>query len=195
MTARFGRNKRRAARAAIAALEHEVFLFDTALEVLREKLTEEQNRRRESEGLLGEISERLRRAVGVKTGLLPIELLPKPHGQRDPWARKEPVPRDLDGYIALSAEPGPISLDIRNDVETLLRLVIVVERHPDQFRRIIRFFDSDDGPHPKFSTRAMWVSEDMLRTVGIMGTDLHRLSHDIARRLVELPARDGRVAS
>lgn len=185
MTARFGRNKRRAARAAIS----EAQASERAAIALAGRY---RDRCQHAESLLGEVWERIMRAVGSNSALLPAGLQPPPRSNRESWARFQPIQRDLDGFIAMTAEVPRLDTMVDRDVISLLRLVTIVEKEPARFRTLIRFFDNDEAPHPPFSGRAIWISDDALMRVGLMGSDIHQMATDIARRLISLPKRSER---
>lgn len=191
MTARFGRNKRRAAREAIAAAQRQAANAEALIETRDAQLMAERAKTREAEYLLGEIRERLLRALGSKTAMLPLKLLPKTTSGRPGWARKEPLPVDLDGFIAQSALPDPFSVSTRDDVIDLMRLVAWAERDPREFRKLIRFGD-DEAPVGKYSTRAIWVSEHTLRDVGLLGSDRLYFVNQLVGELLDLPPRSKR---
>lgn len=188
MAARFGRNKRRAAREALQAAQAREGIALRAAEMANGLAAWHLEQRDKAETLLGEVRDRLLRACGSETALLPLDLQPKRKTAREPWAYKHPIRVDLDGFFASSATAIPFQLDSRPDHVDLMRLVATVEDHPSDFRTLIRFEDTTEAPRG-FSTRATWVSKDALCRVGLMGSDRVRLVEDIVRGLIELPRR------
>ncbi|SFV31432.1 hypothetical protein SAMN05216456_1339 [Devosia crocina] len=192
MTARFGRNKRRAAREAVAQANAELEEAKAAAERASALADHLYQRAYNAERLLGEVKERLIRAVGAESALLPLDLQPKRKRPREAWARRHPIKRDLDGFMAMSAVPGPLSLDMAGDVVDLFRLVTIIERHPYDFSKLVRFQDSGEDHRRGFSRRATWISAHALRDIGIMGSDYLSLVETIARDLIEHPPQEHR---
>lgn len=189
MTQRFGRNKRRAARAAVDDALAQAASYRQAAQDANDIANWHARRHDRAAALLGEVVERITRAVTAESALLPVDVMPARKSRREPWARNHPLPRDLDGFIAMSAVAEPLKLDMSEDFVRLQRLVATVEQHPDQFRTLIRFEDYEDGGPGKISGRAVWISRDALRRIGLMGGDRLRLVDDIAKQLIELPKR------
>lgn len=189
MAARFGRNKKRAAREAVARAEAHA---DWTREYYGKRVREADDARRSAEQLLGEICERIVRACGEESALLPIPVqLKMGHRYGTPirWPLRNQG-RDLDGFLL--AEPRETFFAVQEHTyEYLFQLVVKVERHPERFGTLIRFVNE----HEKhgvggFSERAYFASQRALRELG-PELDFRYFAEEITHRLLTVQRREG----
>lgn len=182
MTARFGRNKKRAALKAVADAQAE---RDRAKESARYAHAEMSHSRRVVESMI----ERIIMAVGDDSALLPLGFerlrnLPV-------TATKHPIRRRIDPLYT----PGPnlpLGMLSFDDVAVeLSRLVMVVEDRPHDFAKLIRFRNENErvgGPRV-FTERAIMVSEKTLIEIGLREDDLFYLVNDLVQQLARIEGR------
>lgn len=180
MTQRFGRNKRRAARLAV----------ETA-EANREQALRQAAASREADSrsrrLLAEIAERITMALGDDSALLPIEMTRL--SRLPPHHTRHPIRRDVDRFPIGGADFSMMTTTSLVETSAMLfRLVTHVEFDPIRFAKLIRF--RNESYEAGFSTRAMMISEDTLRTIGLRGSDIDYLAREIAQQLAYLPPKD-----
>lgn len=186
MTQRFGRNKRRAARAAVETAMAERNAAMAAVDVANGIAEHAQMRARHARALMEDIADRIIMVLGDDSAILPIELT---RGRRDqgPHATRHPIRRDLDS-IPLMLDPGSTMMDMLSidEISTVLhRLVMRVEDDPREFRTLIRFVTEPSEPAVTFSPRYYMISNMALTKIGI-GRDLYWLAEEIARGLINL---------
>jgi hypothetical protein len=191
MTARFGRNKRRAAREAVAKAEAAAAAAKAETASTRDYwqklLYQEQRARHDAQALLGDICERIIRAVGSESALLPIPVQLKighRFGTQIRWPlRNEGY--DVDGYAL--AEPRMAKFSVIEENYVALHKLVMDVTEPEGRRyvgKLIRFVDehSDKGARG-FTERAYFASDDALRKLG-PEMDFRYFAEEIAHQLL-----------
>lgn len=170
---RYGRNLNRIAR------EHERFSR------MAGALWVEHGRRADrAEALLKDMTERLRRAVGAKSALLPGPPTEhcRPGAPRHPMTAPFP-PRDdrLLGPTFLHADLATATIEVIR--ERLHHLVTEIEYRPEDYRTMLRWLDVRDG-YDRLPEVTMVVSGSAIDRIGFTESDVEHLARDIARRMV-----------
>lgn len=166
MTARFGRNKRRAAREAVAAAQAEAEAVRALYLDTRRRLGETESAYARQRELIDEITDRMVRALGPHTALLPMELKQVIHtqGPMNPYEWR-PVP-DVDG-IRAAFRDTPISIQAVSLEETRVRMLYlfaaVQERRYDMMR-LVSFENVNE--HKGVSERYYATSWDAVHRLG-----------------------------
>lgn len=184
MTARFGRNKRRAAREAVAEAEARAAHSE---QFWSQRCREEERERHEAQAMLAEVVERIIRAVGPQSALIPAKLQPAVRldtfhlGRPIRWPVRNDAP-DIDGFPSLDYRNGYSLITSQHYVD-LLRLVAVVEAEPRSFNFLIRFVDEPKGvAHP----RHYMISRQTLERIGWRWDDVRYFVEDIVHQLFTL---------
>lgn len=168
MAARFGRNKRRAAREAIAAaqkaLEIETLSKNTWKAMLRQTIQERDLAQRR----LAEIGNRIMVATSTGSGLLPLAMLETQRWQ--PYEVKWPIHGSMGDFARVTdAGDFPLGSEIVTDQEYvfLQHLVLFVEKYRDQFKAIVRFNNQSDGHYGSTGVNVAYaVTKETLRRIG-----------------------------
>lgn len=194
MTARFGRNKRRAAREAVARAEAATAAAKKETEFTREwwgkRFREEEAAKGKAQHLLAEICERIVMAFGAESALLPVppELrMGTRYGTPIRWPVRN-VGHDLDGFALADPRHTLYAIQERNYVP-LQQLVLKVTESPAYARQLgalIRFVgvhDYLDGGGGTVTERAYFASADCLRKLGLE-SDFRYFAEEIAHQLL-----------
>ncbi len=186
MTQRFGRNKRRAARDAVAKANAERNDALNAQVKSNEAAVQEQRRAWRADALMREM------ALGDDSALLPLELMRvrRDHG---PHSSRHPIRRGLDNFPIGPSDMSQIMQMVSHDEVSVIlhRLITRVEYDPIRFARLIRFV-SEQSEKPRgngFSPRYYQISEMALQTIGF-GRDVEFIARQIAEQLVNMPAKE-----
>lgn len=191
MAARFGRRKRRAARAAVAAAQAHAAWTS---EYYGKRVREADSARMRAEALLAEICERIVRACGSESALLPIPVqlkMGERYGTPIRWPLRNQG-RDIDGFIL--AEPRETFFAVQeHNYAYLLQLVMKVESDPVHFRALIRFVNE----HEKhgvggFTERRYMASREALRELG-PELDFRYFAEEVTHRLLTLQSPEQRA--
>ncbi len=175
MTQRFGRNKRRAAREAVARAEAAAV---AALATARQQVDAANMRANRMKDQLDEICDRLIDALGPQTAFLPIDRAPT-MGFEDvrQWGidttRLRPSP-SLDAKMPF--EP------IRTRVVDMVRLIAEVERDPRRHEVLVRLRDTNRTKEPQ----VLYISEPEFLRRGPGRDGLRHLMRFVEGRFADL---------
>lgn len=187
MTARFGRNKRRAAREAVAQAEARAA---HAEQYYRKLYEGERRERHDAQAMLAEVVERIIRAVGPQSALIPTKLQPLVRvetfnlGTPIRWQIRSDAP-DVNGFPSVDYRNG-YSLIYSERYVDVMRLVAVVENDPSSFRTLIRFVSEPSGG---IGPRYYMISRQALERVGWRWDDLRFFVEDIVHQLATMRDR------
>lgn len=190
MTARFGRNKRRAARAAVEHAEARAVFAEQFWGKLHR---EERYERQRAQDILAEVVERIIRAVGPQSALIPAKLQPLVRldtfnlGTPIRWRVRNSAP-DIDGFPSLDYRNGYSSIGSQYYVD-LLKLVAVVEADPPSFATLIRFVVEPLSGLPGFHRRQFMISREALERIGWRQDDVRYFVEDVVHKLLTLQER------